>query len=191
MQLSPLTRRRLKSFRSHRRGVWSLAVFALLFGLSLFAELIANNKPLLIRYDDAFYAPIFRSYPETTFGGEFPTEADYNDPEVTKLIDAKGWMLWPLIPYSYDTIVKDLGVPAPSPPSARNWLGTDDQARDVLGRLIYSFRISVLFGFLLTIFGSVIGIAAGAVQGYFGGLTDLLFQRFLEIWSSMPVLYLL
>jgi microcin C transport system permease protein len=191
MQLSPLTRRRLKSFLSHRRGVWSLAIFALLFGTSLFAELIANDKPLLVRYDGAFYTPIFHSYPETTFGGEFPTEADYNDPEVARLIDAKGWMLWPLIPYSYDTIVKDLGQPAPSPPSARNWLGTDDQARDVLGRLIYSFRISVLFGFLLTIFGSVIGIAAGAVQGYFGGLTDLLFQRFLEIWSSMPVLYLL
>jgi microcin C transport system permease protein len=191
MQLSPLTRRRLASFRSHRRGVWSLAIFALLFGTSLFAELIANDKPLLVRYDGTFYTPIFHSYPETTFGGEFPTEADYDDPEVARLIDAKGWMLWPLIPYSYDTIVKDLGQPAPSPPSARNWLGTDDQARDVLGRLIYSFRISVLFGFLLTIFGSVIGIAAGAVQGYFGGLTDLLFQRFLEIWSSMPVLYLL
>jgi microcin C transport system permease protein len=191
MQLSPLTRRRLKSFLAHRRGAWSLAVFALLFGVSLFAELIANDRPLLIRYDGAFYTPIFKSYPETTFGGEFPTQADYKDPEVAKLIDAKGWMLWPAIPYSYDTIVKDLGVPAPSPPSARNLLGTDDQARDVLGRLIYSFRISVVFGFLLTILGSVIGIAAGAVQGYFGGLTDLLFQRFLEIWSSMPVLYLL
>jgi microcin C transport system permease protein len=144
-----------------------------------------------VRYDGAFYFPIFKSYPETTFGGEFTTQADYKDPEVAKLIDAKGWMLWPAIPYSYDTIVKDLGQPAPSPPSRRHLLGTDDQARDVLGRLVYSFRISVLFGFLLTILGSLLGIIAGAVQGYFGGLTDLLFQRFLEIWSSMPVLYLL
>jgi len=152
---------------------------------------IANDKPILVRYDGAFYYPVFKSYPETTFGGEFTTEADYKDPEVAKLIDAKGWMLWPVIPYSYDTIVKDLGQPAPSPPSWRHLLGTDDQARDVLGRLVYSFRISVLFGFLLTILGSAIGVVAGAVQGYFGGLTDLLFQRFLEIWSSMPVLYLL
>ena len=191
MTLSPLSRRRLRTFLAHRRGVWSLALFALLFGVSLFAELIANDKPLLVKYDGAFYAPIFRSYPETTFGGEFPTEADYKDPDVAGLIRAKGWMIWPAIPFSYDTIVKDLDRPAPSPPSARNLLGTDDQARDVLGRLIYSFRISVLFGFLLTVLGSAIGIAAGAVQGYFGGLTDLLFQRFLEIWSSMPVLYLL
>ena len=166
-------------------------VFAALFFVSLFAELIANDRPILVRYDGAFYFPIFKSYPETTFGGEFTTQADYKDPEVAKLIDAKGWMLWPVIPYSYDTIVKDLGQPAPSPPSWRHPLGTDDQARDVLGRLVYSFRISVLFGFLLTILGSLLGIIAGAVQGYFGGLTDLLFQRFLEIWSSMPVLYLL
>ena len=166
-------------------------VFAVLFFVSLFAELIANDQPILVRYDGAFYFPIFKSYPETTFGGEFTTQADYKDPEVAKLIDAKGWMLWPAIPYSYDTMAKDLGQPAPSPPSWRHLLGTDDQARDVLGRLVYSFRISVLFGFLLTILGSLLGIIAGAVQGYFGGLTDLLFQRFLEIWSSMPVLYLL
>jgi microcin C transport system permease protein len=191
MRLSPITRRRFQRFFANRRGTWSLAVFAVLFFVSLFAELIANDQPILVRYDGAFYFPIFKSYPETTFGGEFTTQADYKDPEVAKLIDAKGWMLWPAIPYSYDTMAKDLGQPAPSPPSWRHLLGTDDQARDVLGRLVYSFRISVLFGFLLTILGSLLGIIAGAVQGYFGGLTDLLFQRFLEIWSSMPVLYLL
>ena len=191
MRLSPITRRRFQRFFANRRGTWSLVVFAALFFVSLFAELIANDRPILVRYDGAFYFPIFKSYPETTFGGEFTTQADYKDPEVAKLIDAKGWMLWPVIPYSYDTIVKDLDQPAPSPPSWRHLLGTDDQARDVLGRLVYSFRISVLFGFLLTILGSALGIVAGAVQGYFGGLTDLLFQRFLEIWSSMPVLYLL
>ena len=191
MRLSPMTRRRLQRFAANRRGTWSLIVFATLFFVSLFAEVIANDRPIVVRYDGAFYFPVFKSYPETTFGGEFVTQADYKDPEVVKLIDAKGWMLWPVIPYSYDTIVKDLGQPAPSPPSWRHPLGTDDQARDVLGRLVYSFRISVLFGFLLTVLGSGIGVVAGAVQGYFGGLTDLLFQRFLEIWSSMPVLYLL
>ncbi len=189
--LSPITRRRLARFSANRRGLWSLVLFTAMFVISLFAEFIANDKPILVRYDGAFYSPIFRSYPETTFGGEFATEADYKDPEVVKLIDAKGWMIWPPIPYSYDTFVKDLGQPAPSPPTWRNWLGTDDQARDVMARLIYGFRISVLFGLLLTILGSILGVLAGAVQGYFGGLTDLLFQRFLEIWSSMPVLYLL
>ena len=191
MRLRPITRRRLRAFAANKRGLWSLVLFGVVFGLSLFAELIANDRPILVWYDGGLYAPVFKAYPETVFGGEFATEADYQDPEVVKLIAAKGWMLWPAIPYRYDTIVKDLGGPAPSPPTWHNLLGTDDQARDVLGRLIYSFRISVLFGFLLTVFGSLIGIAAGAVQGYFGGLTDLLFQRFLEIWSSMPVLYLL
>ena len=191
MRLSPISRRRLARFAANRRGLWSLVIFAAVFVVSLCAEFIANDKPVLVRYDGAFYSPIFHAYPETTFGGEFATEADYKDPEVVKLIDAKGWMIWPPIPYSFDTFVKDLGRPAPSPPTARNWLGTDDQARDVMARLIYGFRMSVLFGLLLTLFGSILGIAAGAVQGYFGGLTDLLFQRFLEIWSSMPVLYLL
>jgi len=190
-RLSPITRRRLRRFAANRRGLWSLILFTAMFVVSLFAEFIANDKPVLIRYDGAFYSPIFRAYPETTFGGEFATDADYKDPEVVKLIEAKGWMIWPPIPYSYDTFVKDLTRPAPSPPTARNWLGTDDQARDVMARLIYGFRISVLFGLLLTVLGSILGILAGAVQGYFGGLTDLLFQRFLEIWSSMPVLYLL
>ena len=190
-KLRPVTKRRWRIFAANRRGFWSLIIFGVLFGLSLFAEFIANDRPILVWYDGSLYSPVLKAYPETTFGGEFATEADYHDPEVIKLIQAKGWMVWPAIPYRYDTIVTNLDTAAPSPPTWQNLLGTDDQARDVLGRLIYSFRISVLFGFLLTIFGSIIGVAAGAVQGYFGGLVDLLTQRFLEIWSSMPVLYLL
>jgi microcin C transport system permease protein len=162
-----------------------------MFAISLFADLIANDRPILIRYDGAYYLPILKTYPETAFGGIFETEAVYSDPEVKKLIEEKGWMVWPIIPYRYDTIIKDLPVPAPAPPSARNWLGTDDQARDVVARILYGFRISVLFGLVLTILSSIIGIAAGAVQGYFGGWTDLLFQRFMEIWGGLPQLYLL
>jgi microcin C transport system permease protein len=192
MKLRPVTLRRWRIFAANRRGFWSLILFSVLFGVSLPAEFIANDRPILVWYDGSLYSPVLKAYPETTFGGEFATEADYHDPEVIKLIKQKGWMVWPAIPYRYDTIVTGLdGAAAPSPPTWQNLLGTDDQARDVLGRLVYSFRISVLFGFLLTIFGSIIGIAAGAVQGYFGGLIDLLAQRFLEIWSSMPVLYLL
>ncbi|WP_341704941.1 ABC transporter permease [Ferrovibrio sp.] len=192
MQMSPLNTRRWQNFRRNRRGYWSLWIFALLFVVSLFAELVANDAPLLLRYDGQYYFPVFRAYPETTFGGDFETEAKYRDPFVQELIAEKdGWMLWPPIRYSYRTINYDLGRPAPAPPSAENWLGTDDQGRDVLARLIYGFRISVLFGLILTAVSSVIGVAAGAVQGYFGGLTDLLFQRFIEIWSGLPVLYLL
>jgi microcin C transport system permease protein len=189
--LSVIGRRRLAAFVANRRGFWSLWIFLALFLITLFAELVANDKPLLLRYDGAFYVPVFRAYPETTFGGFFETEADYTDPEVVRMIEAKGWLLWPLIPYSYDTIAHDLPTPAPSPPTAQNWLGTDDQARDVLARLIYGFRISVLFGLALTLTSSVIGVAAGAVQGYFGGGIDLVFQRFIEIWTSLPTLYLL
>jgi microcin C transport system permease protein len=189
--LSPLTRRRLHNFRANRRGFWSLWIFLALSVVSLFAELIANDKPILVRYDGGIYMPVFKVYPETAFGGIFETEADYLDPEVRKLIEEKGWMVWPIIPYSYGTIIKDLPVPAPAPPSRRNWLGTDDQARDVVARVIYGFRISVLFGLVLTVLSSIVGVAAGAVQGYFGGWTDLLFQRFMEIWSGLPQLYLL
>ncbi|MDP2374148.1 ABC transporter permease, partial [Reyranella sp.] len=163
----------------------------LLFFVSLFAELLANNKPILIRYDGAFYVPMLRDYPETTFGGEFPTNAVYTDDEVQKLIREKGWILWPPIPYSYDTVLKGDDRKALLPPSWAHPLGTDDQARDVLARLIYGFRISVLFGLALTLLSSIVGVAAGAFQGYFGGLVDLVFQRFIEIWSSMPTLYLL
>jgi microcin C transport system permease protein len=191
MALSPLNQRRLHSFRANRRGWWSLWIFLLLFTLSQFAEFIANDKPLLVRYDGGWYFPVVQEYAEITFGGEFATEADYRDPYVQSLIDAKGWMIWPPIRYSYQTINYDLPTPAPSPPSTENWLGTDDQGRDVLARLIYGFRISVLFGLALTLASSVIGVSAGAVQGYLGGWTDLLFQRFIEIWSGLPVLYLL
>jgi microcin C transport system permease protein len=189
--MSPISRRRLAIFRSSRRGMVSLAIFGLLFFLSLFAEFLANNRPILVYYDGGLYAPIFRDYPETTFGGDFPTNAVYTDPEVQKLIEEKGWMLWPPIPYSYDTVAKGEGRTSLQPPSWKHLLGTDDQARDVMARLIYGFRISVLFGLALTIASSIIGIAAGAIQGYFGGLVDLIFQRFLEIWSSMPTLYIL
>jgi microcin C transport system permease protein len=191
LRLSPLTRRRLRNFRANRRGYWALWAFLVLFGVSLFAEFIANDRPLVVRYDGRVYVPVFRAYPETAFGGIFPTETDYRDPVVTRLIDAKGWMVWPPIRYSYDTINYHLPVPAPAPPSRENWLGTDDQGRDLCARLIYGFRISVLFGLTLTLASSLIGIAAGAVQGYFGGWIDLLFQRFIEIWAGLPVLYLL
>jgi microcin C transport system permease protein len=189
--ITPLTRRRLDSFRRNRRGFWSWWIFLAVFVVTLFAEFIANDRPVVVRFDGGWYFPVFADYPETTFGGEFPTAADYRDLAVQELISAKGWMIWPLIPFSYATINYNLPSPAPSPPSGVNWLGTDDQGRDVLARLIYGLRISVLFGLTLTALSSVIGVAAGAVQGYFGGLVDLGFQRILEIWSGLPILYLL
>jgi microcin C transport system permease protein len=215
IDLSPMGRRRWENFKANRRGYWSFWIFAVLFVVSLFAELIANDKPLLIRYDGKAYFPALITYSETAFGGEFETAADYRDPYLQKLIaDKGGWVIWPPIRYSYDTHNLDLPTPAPSKPtwmltekecqpvverkglkSCRdleyNWLGTDDQGRDVVARIIYGFRISVLFGLTLTLISSVIGVAAGAVQGYFGGWTDLLFQRFIEIWTSIPSLYLL
>jgi microcin C transport system permease protein len=190
-RLSPIGARRWANFKANRRGYLSAMVFLVLFAISLCAELIANDRPLLVRYDGRFYLPVVVAYPETEFGGFFETEAVYTDPAVKELIEAKGWILWPPIPYSYDTVAQDLPTPAPSPPTAQNWLGTDDQARDVLARVIYGFRISVLFGLILTVLSSVVGIAAGAVQGYFGGLVDLSLQRFMEVWSGMPTLYLL
>ncbi|MGE3627359.1 MAG: ABC transporter permease [Hyphomicrobiales bacterium] len=190
--LSPLNRRRWQNFKDNKRGYWSLWIFLFLFAISLLAEVIANSRPLLIHFDGKYYAPIMATYPETAFGGEFETEADYRDPFVQDLIEEKGgWMIWPPIRYSYNTINLNLPVPAPAPPSAENWLGTDDQGRDVVARVIYGFRLSVLFGLILTSISSVIGVAAGAVQGYFGGWVDLLFQRFIEIWTSIPALYLL
>ena len=190
-RISPLTRRRLHNFRANRRGFWSLWIFLVLFVFSLFADVIANDRPLLIEYAGKLYFPFLTPYPETAFGGVLPTEADYRDPAVANLIDAKGWMIWPPIPYSYNTINYQLPGPAPTAPSSENWLGTDDQGRDLTARLIYGFRISVLFGLVLTLASSVVGVMAGAVQGYFGGWTDLLFQRFIEIWGGLPVLYLL
>jgi microcin C transport system permease protein len=190
-RVTPLTRRRFANFRANRRGFWSLWVFLALFVVSLFAEFIANDRPLVVSYDGHLYFPVLFDYPETTFGGDFPTEADYRDPYVSQHIGEHGWAVWPLIPFSYTTINYQLARPAPSPPDSVDWLGTDDQGRDVLARLIYGFRISVLFGLVLTILSSIIGVTAGAIQGYYGGLTDLMFQRFIEVWSGLPVLYLL
>ena len=166
-------------------------IFALLFFVSLFAEFVANDKPLLIYYQQSLYFPIFKAFPETEFGGDFQTEADYGDPFVQQLIEQEGWMVWPPIRYHHKTVTWDLKGPAPSPPDSKNLLGTDDQARDVLARVIYGFRVSVLFGFTLTILSAVVGVISAAIQGYFGGWIDLLFQRFIEVWSSMPTLYLL
>ncbi len=191
MKLSPLNKRRLQNFKSNKRGFYSFWIFSFLFIVSIFADFIANDKPLLIKFDQEYYCPIINEYPETIFGGDFETEADYRDPYVIKLIEDKGWIIMPLIPYTYNTIIRDLDVPAPAPPSKKNWLGTDDQARDVLARLIYGFRISILFGFTLTFFSMIIGVSAGAIQGYFGGRIDLFFQRFIEIWSAIPTLYVL
>ena len=189
--LSPLNKRRLSNFVKNKRGLYSFWIFFVLFIISLFADFIANEKPLLIKFENEFYYPILQSYSETTFGGDFETEADYRDPFVKNLINSSGWMIMPIIPYKYNTIIRDMDSPAPSPPSKKNWLGTDDQARDVLSRLIYGFRISILFGFTLTFFSMIIGVSAGAIQGYFGGKTDLFFQRFMEIWSAIPTLYIL
>ncbi|MGD8766902.1 MAG: ABC transporter permease, partial [Methyloceanibacter sp.] len=213
--VSALNKRRWQTFKANRRGYWSLWIFLILFVISLFAEFIANDKPILIEYEGQYYWPVFQAYPETDFGGIFETEADYRDPVVQELITEKGgWMLWPPIRFSYNTQNKNPPMAFPVKPTwllsdkdcelavekgfhpcdanlEWNWLGTDDQGRDVIARIIYGFRISVLFGLVLTIFSTIIGVAAGAIQGYFGGWTDLLFQRFIEIWTSVPQLYLL
>ncbi|SMR81862.1 microcin C transport system permease protein [Aliiroseovarius halocynthiae] len=218
MALSPLNQRRWRNFRRNGRAFWSLIIFAILFGLSLIAELLANEKPILVKYDGGFYTPVFKFYPETAFGGDFRTEPNYNDIEVQCLIasggseacwddpdgviaEAKtgtvngapvntGWMIWPPIRYSYTSIV-DTGGAVPSPPSKDNLLGTDDTSRDVLARVIYGFRLSVFFTIVVTALTSIIGITAGAIQGYFGGWIDLIFQRILEIWASTPSLYVI
>ncbi|MDJ0622540.1 MAG: ABC transporter permease [Desulfocapsaceae bacterium] len=188
----PLYRRRWRRFYQHRRGYYSLILFTFLFTLSLFAECISNDKPFLLRHDGKYYFPILFSYPETDFGGDFATEADYLDPYMHELLDSPGdFMLFPPNRYSYDTINMGIEGPVPAPPSGANFLGTDDRGRDVLARLIYGFRLSVLFGLSLTFIGTTVGIIAGAIQGYVGGRTDLFAQRFIEIWSSMPELYLL
>jgi microcin C transport system permease protein len=191
VEFSPLNRRRWANFKANKRGLISLWILAALFMVSLFAEFLANDKPILVSYDGRLYAPVLKDYPETTFGGSFDTAANYRDAYVADLINAKGWMLWPPIRFSYSTVNFELSVPAPAPPSAENWLGTDDQARDVMARLIYGLRLSLLFGVILAVVSSLIGIAAGAVQGYFGGWLDLIFQRAIEIWSGMPQLFIL
>ena len=189
--LDPLTRRRWINFTANRRGFWSFWLFGLLFLVSCGAEFLANDRPLLVWFDGRAYFPTFETVVETEYGGFFKTEAEYRDPEVERLITEKGWMVWPLIPYRYDTVIQNLPGPVPTAPSAQNWLGTDDQARDVVARLIYGFRLSVLFGLVLTFVSTVIGIVIGGIQGYFGGAIDLFGQRFIEIWTSMPQLYLL
>ena len=213
--LSPLQRRRWEVFKLNRRGFWSLWLFLFLFGISLGSEFIANDKPILVKYDGQLYWPIFKAYPETAFGGIFETEAEYRDPAVKEMIaKSGGWVLWPPIRFSYNTQNKTPPMAFPVKPTWMltdedcklavergfhpcdaslewNWLGTDDQGRDVIARVLYGFRLSVLFGLTLTLFASIIGVAAGAFQGYFGGWTDLLFQRFIEIWTSVPTLYLL
>ena len=191
IRLTPLTRRRLHRFRANRRGWWSLWIFVILFIATLLAEVIANDKPFLVYFKGDVYFPIVKAYSETTFGGDFLTEADYRSPYLSELIERDGWTVWPIVRYHHRTVAWDLPVPAPAPPDRNHWLGTDDQARDVLARVIYGFRISVLFGFALTFISAVIGVSAGAVQGYFGGWIDLIFQRFIEIWSGLPTLYLL
>jgi microcin C transport system permease protein len=213
LKFSPINRRRLNNFKANRRGWWSLWIFLTLFILSLFAEFLANDRPLLVRYKGEFLFPVAVNYPEEKFGG-FLATTDYRDPVIARELAANGWAIWPPIRYSYRTHNLDLPVPAPAPPTWMlkdeqcktvaerlggtgcrdlewNWLGTDDQGRDVVARLIYGFRISILFGLILCGISSVIGIAAGAIQGYFGGWTDLIFQRVIEIWTSIPALYLL
>jgi len=189
--LSPLNRRRLANFKANRRGYVSTLILGALLLLSLFAEFLANDRPILVQYKGDLFVPVLRDYPETTFGGDFDTPANYRDPLVAGLINQEGRMIWPPIRFSYQTINFDLAVPAPAPPSSDNWLGTDEQGRDVLARLIYGFRLSLAFGLILAVASTLIGIVAGAVQGYFGGLTDLLFQRFIEIWSGLPQLFIL
>ena len=189
--MTPVTKRRIQQFKANKRGYISLWIFLGLFLLCMCADFIANDKPLLIRYDGGFYAPVFKSYAETTFGGDFETEAEYRDPFVQELITEKGWMVWAPIRFSYDTINYNLPQPAPSPPTRENVLGTDDQGRDVAARVIYGFRLSVLFGLMLTIVSSLVGIIAGAFQGYYGGKLDLYMQRVIEIWTSLPSLYIL
>ena len=219
MWLSPLNQRRWRNFKKNRRAYWSLIVFSVLFITSLFAEFLANDKPILVKYQGEYFMPIFQFYPETRFGGDLPIEAQYQYEDIQCLIVTggvidcyddpegilaeveesgtalgepveQGWMIWPVIPYKYDTIVDIQGV-APSPPDANNWLGTDDTKRDVVARVLYGFRLSIMFTIIVTVFASIIGIAAGAVQGYFGGWLDLIFQRLLEIWSSTPSLYVI
>ncbi|TCB30260.1 ABC transporter permease [Acinetobacter sp. ANC 4910] len=188
--MSPMIQTRLQRFRQNRLGFVCFILFSLIFAVSLAADLIANEKPLLVKYQQSFYFPVFKSYPETTFGGVFETEADYKDPVVEQLIADQGWAVWPVIRYAAQTPNLDLAVPVPSKPTTQNWLGTDDQGRDVLARILYALRVSLLFGFALTLFSAVIGIFIGAIQGYYGGWIDLIGQRLLEVWGGLPMLFM-
>ena len=188
--MSPMIQARLQRFRQNRLGYCCFILFSLIFVLSLGANLIANEKPLLVKYQQALYFPVFKAYPETTFGGVFESEADYKDPVVQQLIDDHGWAIWPVIRYAAQTPNLDLAVPVPSAPTAQNWLGTDDQGRDVFARILYALRVSLLFGFALTLLSAVIGIFVGAIQGYYGGWIDLIGQRILEVWGGLPMLFM-
>lgn len=188
--MSPLIHARLQRFKDNKLGFGCLILFSIILILSLASELIANDKPLLVKYENTLYVPVFKSYPETAFGGIFETEADYKDPVVQQLINDKGWAVWPLIPYSYQTPNLELAVPVPSAPTAQNWLGTDDQGRDVLARILYGLRVSLLFGFALTFASALLGIIVGAIQGYYGGWVDLIGQRVLEVWGGLPTLFM-
>ncbi len=188
--MSPIMHARLQRFKAHKLGFACFILLSTIFMLSLAAELIANDKPLLVSYQQQWYVPVFKAYPETTFGGVFETETDYQDPAVQALIEADGWAIWPIIQYSYQTPNLDLTVPVPSPPTQDNWLGTDDQGRDVLARLLYGLRVSLLFGFALTLASAFLGIMVGAIQGYYGGWIDLIGQRILEVWGGLPMLFM-
>ncbi|WP_180183837.1 ABC transporter permease [Acinetobacter sp. YH01020] len=188
--MSPIMQARFQRFKENKLGFTCFISFALIFILSLAVEFIANDKPLLVKYDDSLYVPVIKSYPETAFGGVFETEADYKDPVVQQLIEDKGWAVWPLIKFSYQTPNLELAVPVPSAPTAQNWLGTDDQGRDVLARILYGLRVSLLFGFALTFASAILGIMVGAIQGYYGGWIDLIGQRILEVWGGLPMLFM-
>ncbi|MCU4416433.1 ABC transporter permease [Acinetobacter bereziniae] len=188
--MSPIMHARLEKFKQNRLGFGCFILFMALFVISISAEFIANDKPVLVKYDQHYYMPVFKAYPETTFGGVFETEADYRDPVVQQLIDEKGWAIWPILRFSYQTPNLDLAVPVPSPPTTQNWLGTDDQGRDVLARILYGLRISLLFGFALTLFAAFLGVVVGAIQGYYSGWIDLIGQRILEVWGGLPTLFM-
>ncbi len=190
-RLNPIWQARLNRFRQNRLGVISLILFLVIFVICMAANVIANDKPLLVKFDDEFFVPVARAYPETAFGGIFETEANYKDPAVQELINAKGFMVIPPIAFADQTPNVELGLPYPAPPNAQNWLGTDDQGRDVLARILYGMRVSLLFGMALTLAGAVIGIVVGAVQGYYGGWVDLAGQRFMEVWGGMPQLFMI
>lgn len=191
VSLNPLTRRRLTTFCKNRRAFWSLIILCIIFGITIIAEILANDQPLLVKYQDKFYFPVFQTYTEQTFGGDFPTPADYKDPYIQKNIQDNGYLVFTLLPFSFNTIDYELDSPTPSAPSAKHPLGTDDEGRDILSRIIYGLRISIVFAFMLTFFSSIIGILTGALQGYFGGKTDLIMQRILEIWEALPQLFVL
>ncbi len=189
--MNTIGKRRWNSFKSNKKAYYSLWIFAIIFGISLLANVLINDRPLIVYYKGGFYFPIVKDYPESVFGGNLASYTDYKDPYIEKSIDDNGFMLMPLVEFSYNTINYDLPKGAPSAPTLQNWLGTDDGGRDVLARLVYGFRLSVVFGLVLTALSSVIGILAGAIQGYFGGKIDLYFQRFLEIWGALPQMFIL